>query len=332
MRTNTPNFKVVANKSGKDIPVIVAGNIMTDVQSLIVHIGEQLIGKEMYAVYKIPSEYLNRFILHISHVEGRSVTLSAGTDDGYTGALMDEAVRILTEIFDRSGDGSLADRIFEMFPDPRYMSWIVSDLNALSSDMSGYSIQYESMGSVGVFKGVPEELSCVEPEPNEQHGSAIGTIIQAPDNLKMVFDFSEINLYFKEDVAKADAKDLSNKMLGRVYGELIFSKRGTLMEIRDIYKVEPVKGLSFKTIVSQDRDVTFATPVYANISYNGKEWAVSNKDANLEIKSARWDDAVRMFHNMFMLCFESCCARKNTESCNDPVSKYICSLSPVNRK
>ena len=310
----------------------VAGNIMTDIQSLIVHIGEQLIGKEMSAVYKIPPEYLNRFILHISHVEGRSITLSTGSLDGYTGALSDEAVRVLTEIFDRSADGSLPDKIFEMFPDPRYLSWIVSDLNALSSDMSGYSIEYDSMGSVGVFKGVPEALSCVEPEPNEQHGCAIGCIMQAPDNLKMVFDFSEINLYFKEESAKAEAQKLSKKMLGRVYGDLIFSKRGTLLEIRDIYKVEPAGDLCFKTIVSQDRDVTFSSPVTATISYNGKEWALANKDAKLDIKSARWDEVVRTFHNRFMLCFESYCAKKPSDADKDAVSGYIGSLSPVCRK
>lgn len=320
---------MIANKDGVSIPVCVAGNIMADVQSLIVHIGEQLIENEMLSVYKVPSEYLNRYILHISKVEGRSITLSAGTDDGYTGAMMDDAVKLLTDIFNRSGDGSLTDAMYKLFPDPCYMSWIASDLNALSLDMKGFSIQYSSMGSSGLFKGASEEAVTACPEQGRKHSSAIGLISSGTGGGKLIFDSAEVALHYSSAEAEESARKITGSMLGRVFGELVFSRRGVLTDIRGVYRVEPVSSVRFSRIISPDRDVAFGRPVVAHISFGEGEWTIRNKEINLEIKCPRWDDAVRMFHNRFMMCFEAYCAKTAPDM--GAFSRYFESLSPVSR-
>lgn len=304
MHVRTPSFKVVADGRDGEIPVSVAGRIMMDIQSLIVHIGAQMIEKEMMAVYEVPKEYLNRFILHITEVNGKSMTLSTKAQDKFTGSMMDDAVGMLTCIMD-SDESVLPELIVNMFPDPKYRSWIIQDLDALSRDMKGYSISYDSMEASGTFKGTSEETipQWTYPLPEDHPGTAVGLLYEDPlGRLRLACDKGDVDLGIPEDRDNTGEAESCGSNPYAVTGHLIFTKEGILSEIRNVEGLRKVQAIEVPRIISKDSDVRLESPVTALISYvpDSKLWILSNDRLDISATGRTWDDAVRAFHDAFM--------------------------------
>ncbi len=328
MQTNTPSFKVISNKEGDDIPVSVAGSIMMDVQSLIVHIGAQLIEKDMMTLYAVPKEYLNRFILHITEVDGRSMTLSTEAADRFTGTLMDDTVKIMTLMMNMAESNSLSDMIENNFPDPKYRSWIIGDLSSLSRDVVGYSIQYAATDVSGTFKGTSKEVisEWSYPLPQDHLGMAVGLLYKDPlGRVCFASDEGDVSLGFNNDEISKSTLELCGNGPCAIKGQLIFSRSGNLTGIEDIVSVEKIPSITFQRIISKDRDVKLSNPVTADISHSpgSKIWTFTNQKLEISVSGNGWDDTVRIFHEKFMERLDECEAGKAVAGC-----KYIKVLAP----
>ncbi|UAL08038.1 MAG: hypothetical protein KRP56_01960 [Candidatus Methanogranum gryphiswaldense] len=328
MLTNTPSFKVISNKEGDDIPVSVAGSIMMDIQSLIVHIGAQIIEKDMMTVYTVPKEYLNRFILHITEVDGRSMTLSTEAADRFTGTLMDDTVKVMTLMMNMSESNSLSDMIETTFPDPKYKSWVIGDLSSLSRDVVGYSIQYAATDVSGIFKGASKEVisewSC--PLPQDHLGMAVGLLYKDPlGRTCFACDEGDVNLNFNDEEMRTTALGLCDCGPCAVKGHMTFARNGNLIGIDEIISVEKIPSITFSRIISKDRDVKLSNPVTADISHmpGSKIWTFTNSKLDVSVSGNGWDDTIRIFHEKFMERLDEYEAGKSIAGC-----KYIKVLAP----
>lgn len=337
--TRSFNFKVVPKEEGRRIPVSVAGKVMVDVQSLLSHIGEHLIAKELNMLTDVPDEWMFRFQLCVDNGSGTSISSSVDIGDDYSGALMKSAIELLETTLDTVGGSAMGDWIYDNYPDPKYRKMILKDLLDLSEDTTGFVLMYGSDNESKEFAGIGRNKISVfiDEDTRSFPGTIEGALCRArtSDNNPSIY-LSCGNIYvpvvFSGTISETDALPYCTRGPCRIKGTLVYSDDGLLTEIRNVSEMEDFPFVLFFRIITADRDMLLNNPLTANIDYDrdSRTWTLSSELLEISVSKQDWDIAVSEFHDYFMFLWEIY-AEKSEERLGDEevrIKEYLLSLIP----
>jgi len=142
------NFKIniVTEKEDKRVPVTLAGRMMIDVQNLITHIGEFIMGTEMHIQKSINPKLLERTTIYMTSTGGMSIGASSGkTKVKGHGNLMGDIMALMDKTLDAVGGEGAAMWFEETYTQSGSKTKIINDVLSLADDVAryeGFSVVY----------------------------------------------------------------------------------------------------------------------------------------------------------------------------------------------
>jgi hypothetical protein len=305
------SITVRSEKEDKRIPIAVASDVMFDIQLLLTHIGESFIAHELDSQDR-PSEALTeRFTLFIDPDSGISYRTCAGK--GKSG-LMDRAAAMLITTLEKMGSGSGTYWMEDNFKDPRYRCMVLTDLIHLSRHMSeerGYTLLFSSDGKENKF--VPMDTEKAEAflksgaRISQMNAAGVLNSIHTKRNVPL-YSFSagadKARVSFRSKDAEADASQYAGGA-AVISGTMKYSEDGELLDVHDVTSVLPFDKITFRHIISADRDIPLNSEIEVSVKYDTDTavWKLSYSDLGISVSNKDRDAASAEFHDYFaFLC------------------------------
>jgi hypothetical protein len=308
------SITVRSEKEDKRIPISIASDVMFDIQMMLTHIGESFIAEEFGSYDRPANSLVERFTLYVDpDTGGISFKTSAGKGKS---ALMDRAMDMLTLMLEKMGSGSGTYWMEDNFKDPVYRSVILYDLVELSKHMAaerGYVLLFSSDNAEKKF--VPMDVAKTEAYLDKNaktpQGSVVGILngVQSKRNVPMygfVVGDDRVKITFRSgDAESGAAKYVNGAVL--VKGTLRYSDDGELIEVSDVYSIEPFDKKVFGHMISEERDVRLSRPLEAAVEYDNStmNWKLSYPDLGMSSSGQDWDEVVAEFHDYFVFLFDN---------------------------
>ena len=297
------------NENGK-IPVVLAGQVMLDIQQFIVDIGEYYITKEMKIQKSIKNELLNRFLLYLDGSGAISLNASASnsTVPGRE-SLLDETIEMLNKTLSELGSGKGGYWVQDNFSDPFYRSHIIYDIVGLWQHVSahpGCSLLFGNPESLQKMNYVDAEklLQFIKEKGFSDDGTVIAKLTSTPskakgDIIKVEYGNESLRIGLPNNTVLEKARANLNVPV-YITGKLSFSKDGSLVEIRDVTDIVPADTIKFTRIISSEGDMKLSKPVEGKITQNSDGWVIKNEDLGITVSKPTWDETVMSFHDYFI--------------------------------
>jgi hypothetical protein len=325
----TLNFKLVPRGEQKRIPIVIAGKLIINVQSMLSHIGEYMIAKELYLQDKVPKDFLSKFDLCIDSTEG---SISSSVNLGYelSGNFLDGALRKLTNIL--STDPSNYNNLKEEIDAPKYLASLAKMMITLSEDLEDFELQYEVEGEMKGFSFDIEALRKTTRDDTREE-TMIGTIEVKGESLFLSINGSHIPLIFNGTFLKDDVLKYSGGAACILTGKTKRHGNGTIGAVMNISSVDKLSHLTFTKIVSTERDLKLGEGITAEIGFDraSNMWTLYNDMLEFSTSKQNWDDAVIEFHDHVVFMWEIY-AEETKDDLNDEeidIRNKLLSLKPV---
>ena len=305
------SFTVNVVSDGEDgrIPVKLAAQVMIGTQEMLADIGEYLVAKELRIQDYIHSDLLDRFVLYMDEAGG--ISLNSSVPDPQTsghGNIVEDAVALMDATLTAMSTGIGTYWLEEKYTDPFYRNNIIVDILALSNlieNNPGYSIMFGS-DEPKRFGGVDTArlAAYMKEKGGTANGATLGILVNVPSKSKG----DMLYLQCGKDRARLSFSDRGNMHSAKQFvgmpviigGQLMYSKDGSIMEIRNASGTVAADSIKFRRLISCDGDVILKTPVKADISYSSGAWTLSNEDLGISCSKEDWDGAVQSFHDYFI--------------------------------
>lgn len=329
---------VVSEREGGKVPVFLAGQVMVDVQQILMDVGEYITARELRIQKAMSQSMLSKFILYMG-ADG-SVSTDTSVDmpevEGY-GNIVDDALELTERTMDALGSGVGGYWMEDNFADPFYRSHIIYDLVALSEHMSEFpdcTLMYGSEGEPKKFGRVDVQkmAAFLKEKGNTGNGATLGILSSAVSKSKGVRYTLECagdkaRVTFADEASEKAAAALVGKGPVFIGGTIVYGEDGTILEIRNAGGAAPAESISFRRLVAGNGDIKLANPVKASISYNGEKWKLYNEGTGISVAQDTWDATVQVFHDqMVFLWTEYMDDSKELEGEEAEVRDYFRSL------
>ena len=309
MRDFTVN--VISSKENGKIPVYVAGQVMVDVQQLLMDIGEYLTSRALRVQKSMKSELLSRFILYMGADGGISLDTSVDVPEVERfGNIVDDALALTESAMEAMGSGAGGYWMEDNFADAFYRKHIIYDLAALDQHLSSYpecSLMFGPAENPKKFGHLDlEKLSkYLDEKGNVGTGAVIGILTASQSKskgtrLSLMCGEDKVRLNFTDDESEKAALALVDSGPVFIGGQTVIDDKGTLIEIRQAGGVTPAKSIQFQRLVASNGDVNLTNPVKATINYAPGSWNLRNEETGVSVKHPTWDAAVQAFHDQMV--------------------------------
>jgi len=307
------NFTVniISENEDKRVPVAIAGQIMVDVQSLLSHIGECLMAKELMIQEALEPRLLSKFTLYINSTG--SITLNTSSYVPETkgfGNVVDDAVILMEKTLDALGAGLGGYWMEDNYEDPIYRSQIIIDVVTLFEHINSFEGFVLMYGMTDVLKrfgevNVEKMVSFLHDKGNVTNSTVIGLVSMSAsksrhDRMNLMFGTTKVRLSFANETISNLAAEYADKGPVSITGRLTFSGEGRLVEISGAEKLTPLFSVSFRRMISSTGDIELKAPVDAAVKYEDGIWILTNEELGIIVSKDNWDSAVQQFHDYFV--------------------------------
>ena len=304
---------VVPNEEGGKIPVYLAGQIMVDIQQILMDIGEYLTARELRIQNSMKQDLLSRFLLYMGSDGSISMDTSFALPEiTEFGNLVDDAMDLTQMTLEALGSGVGGYWVDDHIQDPFYKKHIVYDVVALNNHLASFpecSLMFGPSDNPKKFGQVDMEkmASYIREKGNMGAGATIGVISVIPSKSKgprinLLRGEDRVRLSFADQQSEKAALALDGKpvMIG---GMLIIDNDGKLVEIRDAGGITEAKEIQFRRLVASNGDVMLKNQVKAELSMSDGKWTLKNADTGVSVTHESWDSAVQAFHDQMVFLF-----------------------------
>lgn len=299
------NFKVVnAVDPDEEVPIIVAGQIMVDVQNLLTDVGELMVRQELRTQRLLPDGVRDRFSLKMQGYGGASGSRGDST-------LLEDALSQLCIELDRANLASTIPQETSNHIEAAGRKRIASDVLALAKHLEGYILTYGSEGAMRKFR--MNARQSLEKEAamdlSAMPSAVIGVISRDPEhsNRWLISSGEPMPISFADSVDRSDI--LSYPGFGPLIavGNVVFGDDGEPCGIKEVTSCYMFPSVRFHRIITPERDLLLLNPVEACPSYNAdkKAWVLTNEDLGIDVSKPSWDSAVASFHEYLMFLWET---------------------------
>lgn len=301
------NFKVVdAFDEDADIPVLVAGQIMIDVQNLLTDVGCLMVRRELRTQGRLPEWVPSRFVLKIQGDGGEM-----GSSCSAKGTLLEDALAAAIEELDRASMASVMDDAPDGHADAEGRRRIAVDLVALRSHLEGRIMIYGMDGEERRFRVSPRrDLDALAAaNVSGMQSATVGAVLRDPSHRGrwIITDGSRaVPVHPSGDEVEKELAGLEGSP-AIVTGAVVLDADGVVESVRDAIGCYPFPSIRFHRAISKDRDVPLLNPVEAVPGYDVAKgrWTLSNGDLGISVSKPSWDEAVSAFHEYFIFLWET---------------------------
>lgn len=302
------NFKVVdAEDEGAEVPVLVAGQIMIDVQNLLTDVGCLMVRQELRTQSRLPDGVADRFTLKI---QGGAGAVGSKAQSG--GTLLEDALAETVSELDRANMASAMQGEPDGHIEAEGRRRIASDILALQKHLEGRIMMYGIGDDMRRFRvnprrGLEDEASL---DIGSVQSAVVGILSRDPvrhgrwvlsngiDSFPAVFSDSYTGEVASKQVGGSPAI---------VTGYVTLDADGRITSLKDIIGCYPFPSLKFHRAITKDRDIPLLNPVEAVVGFNQakKAWTLVNRDLGISVSKPSWDEAVASFHEYFVFLWET---------------------------
>ncbi len=299
------NFKVVNSEDADaDVPVLVAGQIMVDIQNLLADVGELMVRQELRTQNSLPGGIRERFTLRMKG--------SGGAGTRTDGALIEDALAMMCSELDRANLKSFDPNEPGNHIEAMGRARIAKDVLALSDHLEGYTLSYGSDEGMRRFR--MNSRQALEKEASIDSSSLpsaiIGAVFRDPvrKNRWVVSNgMDSVPVSFSPEISQEDREAFESFGPLIVVGTVSLNEDGRLTGIRDVTSCYQFPIVKFHRVVGAERDLLLLNPVSACISHNRDKgtWTLVNEDLGISVAKPSWDAAVMAFHEYFLFLWET---------------------------
>ncbi len=308
MRDFTVN--VVPNEEGGKVPVFLAGQVMVDIQQILMDIGEYLTSRALRIQKSMSRGLISRFLLYMGPDGG--ITLDTTVDApevGDFGNIVDDALELTENTLVAMGSGAGGYWMEDNFGDAFYRKAIIYDLVALDEHLSSFpdcSLMFGPSENPHRFGHVDIEklASFIKEKGDVGTGAIIGTVSATVSRskgtmLSIVSGDRKVKLSFVDKDAEKAALALVDRP-AIIGGQIVIDGDGNPVEIRQAGGVTAAESIQFQRLVAANGDVKLAKPVKARIVYAPGSWTLRNDETGISVTHPTWDQAVQAFHDQMV--------------------------------
>ena len=330
---------VIPNEDGGKVPVFLAGQVMVDIQQMLMDVGEYLTAKELRIQKSMGRALLSRFILYMG-ADG-SMTFDTAVNVPETesrGNIVDDALTLMESTMDAIGSGAGGYWMEDNYSDAFYRKHVIYDIVSLSQHLSAFpecSLMYGPAENPKRFgqADVQKMASFVREKGNIGVGATVGLIVSSQSKskgtrLSLVCGESRARLSFADNENEKAALALADKGPVMIGGRMVVDDDGNLTEILDAGGVTAAENIMFHRLLAANGDVVLAHPLKANIIYDSGKWTLKNPETGISVTHDSWDEAVQAFHDqMVFLWVEYADSEKQFEGEEAEIKEYLLSLA-----
>ncbi len=309
MRDFTVN--VVPNEENGKVPVFLAGQVMVDIQQMLIDIGAYLTAKALRVQKSMNEKLISRFMLYLGPEGGLCLDTSVSeTEVDSHGNIVDDALALTESVLEAMGSGNGGYWMEDNFADAFYRKCVIYDLVELERHLSAFpectmyfgpSENPKKFGHVDIEK----MASFVKEKGNIGTGAVIGTIAAQQSKSKgtrlfLMCGDDRVRLSFADADAEKAALALANKGPVILGGQTVLAEDGTLTEIRQAGGITAAESIQFRRLVAGNGDVVLTNPVKAKIEYSPGSWRLKNEETGVSVTHPTWDAAVQAFHDQMV--------------------------------
>ncbi len=328
---------VIPAEEGGKVPVFLAGQVMVDIQQMLMDIGEYLTTKELRIQKGIGRALISRFILYMG-ADGALDTAVDVPETESRGNIVDDALTVMENMMDAVGSGAGGYWMEDNFTDAFYRKHIIYDIVSLSQHLAAFpdcSLMYgpaenpKRFGQVDVQK----MAAFVREKGNIGVGATIGLISAQQSKskgtrLSLISGDSRARLSFADRDSENAALALADKGPVMIGGRLVVDDDGNLTEILDAGGVTAAENIMFRRLLAANGDIVLSQPLRANIIYDSGKWTLKNPETGISVTHDSWDETVQAFHDqMVFLWVEYADPDKQFEGEEAEIGEYLLSLA-----
>lgn len=299
------NFKVVsAEDPDAEVPIIVAGQIMVDIQNLLTDVGELMVRQELRTQMLLPDGVRDRFSLKM---QGHGGASGSRRDS----SLLEDALFLLCAELDRANLSSTVPPETSNHIEASGRKKIASDVLALYKHLDGYVLTYGVGDDMRKFrmnarKSLEKEAAT---DLSVMPSAIIGVIERDPEhpNRWLISNGKPMPVSFSDSLDRSDVASFPGMGPLIAVGNIVFGDDGEPSGIRNVTSCYMFPSVRFHRIITSERDLLLLNPVEACPGYNSDKglWTLSNDDLGIDVSKPTWDSAVAAFHEYLMFLWET---------------------------
>jgi len=312
------HLKIVSIDGDKPVSVMTVGRVLTNLQTLVYHIGDSLVGSDFRTRGSPPIHVIKRCNLIFKDVSLGSFSADLAVQDSQ--ALIDApplGESAITILYDMSGQverGDTAeDFLNETFPDPRHRSRVVGDLAQIwpsPEDDYELNLQFPSKPIVKLTQAKRLILDGLKCRPEMQQKTSVqgvlSTITVAPrkkKELHVIGPDGKIRFSMSSEFEKRAMRHIGKPVTA--FGEAEYDSEGNIKELMNITQIEPFNHLELKRIYYEDEELSLIKPVDVEVDYRDDMWVMENEDLGIISKEEDYDDCLSEFYSDFLFVWRS---------------------------
>lgn len=309
MRDFTVN--VVPNEEGRKVPVFLAGQVMVDIQQILMDVGEYLTSRALRIQKSMNRGLISRFLLYMTPEGGISIDTEADLPEvGEFGNIVDDALQLTESTMEAIGSGAGGYWMEDNYADPFYRRHIIYDLVALDEHLSAfpeYSLMFGPADNPKKFGHVDVQkmAAFVREKGQIGTGAVIGLLTASVSKskgtrLNLMCGDDRVRLSFADRDSENAALALVDKGPVIIGGQTVIDENGTLQEIRQAGGVKAADSIQFNRLVASNGDVRLSNPIKVTIRYAPGSWTLRNEETGVSVTHPTWDKAVQAFHDQMV--------------------------------
>lgn len=302
------NFKVVDSEDpDAEVPVLVAGQIMIDVQNLLTDVGCLMVRQELRTQSELPEGVADRFTLKIQGGPG-----SAGSDASSDGTLLEDALAETMAELDRANMASAMQTEPGSHTEAEGRRRIATDILALQKHLDGRTMMYGIGDELRKFRvnprrGLEGESSA---DISGMQSAVVGILSRDPvrhGRWVLSNGIDSFPAVFPDAASGEEAFKQAGGAPSIVTGAVVLDEGGRVVSMKDILGCYPFPSLRFHRAITRDRDIPLLNPAEAAVGYDRQKgrWTLVNSDLGISVSKPSWDEAVAAFHEYFVFLWET---------------------------
>lgn len=314
------NLKIDFPDDAEFPPIMAVGKILTELQTLVYHIGDSLVGSDFRLRGSPPAPIKKRCNLVFQRVSLGSFAAELMVED--TQSKLDapplgvSAITLLHDVSEKIEEGKDAEEYINgVFPDPRHRARIIADFGKIwprTEDNYEVDLHFPNKVPVVLTRGRRVIVDGLLSRPEMQQKASIEGVLAgievAPKNkkeIKVIGPDGTIRCTMAREY-EVWAKRFLHRPV-RVYGDAEFDEAGDISEFVNVTRIEPFNQLQLKRIYYKDDELTLKKPVEVAVDYIRKDdlWSMENEDLGIISMAESYDACLTEFYSDFLFVWRT---------------------------
>ena len=304
------DIHIESSQSARNLAVIPVANFLTQLQTLVYHVGDYVAGGEFRVRGHPQQAIIDRCELIFEELGKGSVVVTVGLHDKQTTllgpSLGEEAVTKGYEIMQRIANADKVDAkmIGDVISDPLHRARILNDLERMwPEEGKGYKVtigphKAEKVPLSPLKKFYIEELLKREGGQKDQvivRGVLHTITSRARDKMTITGPDGTISLPM---VDIPTAKKYFDRPIV-AYGEGMFDAAGNVAELLNVSKIQPFTSTKINRVFADKNELPLSEPLEVQIDWSHKQWMMRRDDLNIVAMGKDYDECLKDFYNQF---------------------------------